>query len=62
MEYRIHTKAQSIEPTDCGAKGTTCPRYPSQCSGSIIPDTDLGGKVTALTEVFNGKTASIIFN
>jgi len=30
------------------------------CSGSMNPDTDLGGKVTALEEVFNDQKASII--
>jgi hypothetical protein len=28
----------------------------------MIPDTDLGGTVTTSEEVFNGKTASLIFN
>ncbi|SEG89792.1 hypothetical protein SAMN05444390_1203, partial [Marinobacterium lutimaris] len=32
------------------------------CSGSMIPDTDLGGTVATEGEVFNGKTASFVFN
>ena len=32
------------------------------CSGSMKPDTDLGGNVATLGEVFNGKTTSFVFN
>ena len=32
------------------------------CSGSIKPDTNLGGNLTILNEVFNGKTTTYIFN
>ena len=32
------------------------------CSGLIKPDTILGGKITTLGEVFNGKTTSYVFN
>jgi hypothetical protein len=32
------------------------------CSGLIKPDTILGGKITTLGEVFNGKTTTYVFN
>jgi len=34
----------------------------NKCSGLIKPDTILGGKITTLGEVFNGKTTSYVFN
>ena len=32
------------------------------CSGSINPDTRLGGNLTTLNEVFHGKTTTFVFN
>jgi len=32
------------------------------CSGSINPDTHLGGNLTTLNEVFHGKTTTFVFN
>lgn len=34
----------------------------SDCSGSINPDTHLGGNLATVNEVFNGKEASIIYS
>lgn len=32
------------------------------CSGLLIPDTEMGGKFTAIAEVFHDKTTSYVFN
>jgi len=34
----------------------------AECSGSINPDTHLGGNLTTLNEVFHGKTTTFVFN
>ena len=33
-----------------------------KCSGLLIPDTEMGGKFTAIAEVFHDKTTSYVFN
>lgn len=32
------------------------------CSGLLIPDTEMGGKFTAIAEVFHDKTTSYVFH
>ncbi len=36
----------------------TSPWFTSPCSGLMIPDTKLGGKVSTINEVFNDKTTT----
>ncbi|MAB24428.1 MAG: hypothetical protein CMK78_08780 [Pseudomonadales bacterium] len=69
-DLRVHCKQADlslthISQTDINRLWTAAARLSKDdcfCSGLLIPDTEMGGKFTAIAEVFHDKTTSYVFN